>query len=75
MAMNNESSYDLSLYNKEKVLFAVAAYSDFCSVNVLEHDHKIVCVFQSDKIPVARIINEFDNYIIELMQSNVSVPQ
>lgn len=72
MGMNNQSSYELSLYEKEKILVAAAAYKSFCSIEILQQDQKLVCTFRSDKVPVDRVMNEFDNYLIELMQSKAS---
>lgn len=72
MEINNKSSYDLSLYSKEKILCAVAAYRRFCLIKISEQNGRVVCEFQSNKISVTRLINEFDNYLIELMQTNAS---
>lgn len=72
MKMNNQSSYELSLYGKETILAAAAAYKGFCSIEILQQDQKLLCTFRSDKVPVNRVMNEFDNYLIELMQSETS---
>ena len=72
MKINNQRSYELSLYGKEKVLTAANVYKSFCSINVEQHNQKLVCTFGSNIVPVERVMNEFDNYLIELMQSNVS---
>ncbi len=68
MEMNNHSSYELALYEKEKILAAAAAYKSFCSIEISQQNQKLECTFRSDRVPVDRVMNEFDNYLIELMQ-------
>ena len=52
---------------------AIAAYNKFCNAKIIaEENDKVICEFSSAKIPVNLIINEFDNYLIELMQINVT---
>ncbi len=73
MRINNRMVYDLRIYNKDKIKMAIAAYNKFCIVKIIaEENDQVICEFSSDKIPVNLIINEFDNYLIELMQINVA---
>ncbi len=72
MEIRDQRSYELSIYQKEKILAAAAAYKSFCSIELRQQNQKIVCTFRSEQVPVDRVMNEFDNYLIELMQSYVS---
>ena len=73
MNINNKMVYDLRIYNKDKIKMAITAYNKFCNVKIIaEEKNTVICEFSSDKIPVNLIINEFDNYLIELMQNNVT---
>ena len=73
MKINNIMVYDLRIYNKDKIKTAIAAYNKFCNVKIIaEENDKLICEFSSDNIPVNLIKNEFDNYLIELMQINVT---
>lgn len=72
MEIRDQRSYELSIYKKEKILAAAAAYKSFCAIELQQQNQKIVCTFRSDKVPVDRVMNEFDNYLIELMQSHAS---
>ena len=73
MKINNKMVYDLRIYNKDKIKRAIAAYNKFCNAKIIaEENDKVICEFSSVKIPVNLIINEYDNYLIELMQNNVT---
>ena len=73
MKINTKMVYDLRIYNKDKIKIAIAAYNKFCNVKIIaEENDQVICEFSSDNIHVNLIMNEFDNYLIELMQINVS---
>lgn len=62
--------YSENLYPISIIKRAVHDYSGICRIRIVCQDHQLECEFTSDCQDIDEIGNEFDNYLIELMQEH-----
>ena len=61
--------YNTNIYNPVIIEKAIKDYVGLCKISVIYHKNDAICTFGSTKIDKALVANEFDNYLIELMQN------
>ncbi|MBR4332526.1 MAG: HxsD-like protein [Clostridia bacterium] len=67
--MKAEKSYNQSLYPEKLLRKAIADYASVGRIEVISKQNGFLCVFSSTLVDPERMANEFDNYLIELMNS------
>jgi hypothetical protein len=68
--MKLEKSYHNNLYPLEIINVAVSAYSRIAEISLEQCGDYTLCRFSRCVVSSALVVNEFDNYLIELMNSN-----
>jgi|GEM_PF-6433479 len=66
---NDEKSYDKRIYPRQTLENAVFAYKGIANIRINEERDSYKCVFGKSSIDTKTVINEFDNYLIELLNS------
>ena len=67
--MNAEKIYNQSLYPEKLLRKAIADYAAVGQIEMISTQNGFRCVFSSALVDPERMANEFDNYLIELMNS------
>jgi hypothetical protein len=60
----NKSLYPYSIIDKAK-----GAYSDIVLIKIVDKDKFFECTFYNSNISINLVTNEFNNYLIELLNS------
>lgn len=66
---NNEQVYIKTFYPKEVLNQAIDDYKKIAKIKLLEDDEYCKCEFLRCAVDTQLIINEFNNYLIELLNS------
>lgn len=61
--------YSKSIYAREAIESAILAYKHIATVELTETQTHYVCRFRKCVVSVQRVICEFSNYLIELMNT------
>ena len=64
----NLKEYDLEIYTDTVIKKAISDYKNLCKINITYKNGKAYCIFKASRYPINIVMNEFDNYLIELMQ-------
>ena len=67
--MKAERSYNKAIYPESVLRRAARDYASLGTVNIAEADNANVCFFSSSLVEPERMAEEFDNYLIELLNS------
>ena len=67
--METERNYNQYLYSESLLKRAIADYASVGQIKMLPTQEGFWCVFSSTLVDVELMANEFDNYLIELMNS------
>lgn len=67
--MSNRIKYAKPFYSKLVLAAAINAYRKIANISLSEDDNYYYCEFFNCIVPADRIIHEFDNYLIELLNS------
>lgn len=67
----NNLSLDLEVYNRSIILEAINAYRGLCVIDYTERGHKFICKFSKCKYNIDKTTLEFENYVIDLMNTQV----
>jgi hypothetical protein len=59
--------YSKSIYNKDCMMSAIKAYNKLAQISMTEQDSYYCCKFTKCIVDPQRIMNEFGNYLIELL--------
>ena len=62
--------YSGKIYSKEAILSAIHDYKRLTTIKLTINDEYYTCEFTDCKYDSKRIIAEFDNYLIELLNSH-----
>ena len=65
----NDKTYDKNIYPRFVLESAISAYKSIASIKIKEKDGAFMCSFGKSKADTQIVINEFDNYLIELLNS------
>lgn len=66
---NNEQVYIKTFYPKEVLNQAIGDYKKIAKIKLLEDDEYYKCEFLRCAVDTQLVINEFNNYLIELLNS------
>ena len=66
---NNEQLYSKAFYTKKVIIDAVNDYKKIARIKLFEDDEHYRCEFCNCVVAIQVVINEFNNYLIELMNS------
>lgn len=66
---SNEQYYSKSFYSKEVLNQAIIDYKKIAKIKLLEDGEHYKCEFRRCAVDAQLVINEFDNYLIELLNS------
>ena len=66
---NNEQVYTKAFYRKEVLNQAINDYKKIAKIKLLEDDEYFKCKFFQCVVDTPLVINEFNNYLIELLNS------
>ncbi len=64
---NKEKRYSKHFYTKKSIDMAVKDYTKIATINVSDVGEYYVCLFSNCKTSPEITINEFDNYLIEIL--------
>jgi DUF1009 family protein len=67
--VKNEISYDYTLYPLAVLENAANAYRDIATIRIKSFNDHALCKFIKKEISISMVINEFNNFLIELMNS------
>ncbi len=65
---NNTEEYDLRIYSVEAIRIAISNYASICRIDYQLDGELARCRFNIKDKYIDRVIKEFDNFLIELMQ-------
>jgi len=60
-------AYNNDMYPRSALLLAIDAYSNIADIHIESKRNSHVCTFEKKEVPLRLVVNEFGNYIIELM--------
>lgn len=63
-------SFSGSIYPLPVIEEAVTAYAGIAEISVSAAAGKLVCTFLETDTPVSLVVNEFGNYLIEILNNN-----
>lgn len=66
---NNEQLYTKAFYTKKVLIAAINDYKKIARIKLLEDDEHYRCEFYKCAVDTQVVMNEFNNYLIELMNS------
>ena len=66
---SNEQVYTKTFYSKEVLNQAIDDYKKIAKIKLLEDGEYFKCVFFRCAVDTQLVINEFNNYLIELLNS------
>lgn len=66
----NELLLNKSIYPREKITAAIRAFDGLCEVALRERDGYLVCVFQSCKYGLDETKAAFENFLIDLINTD-----
>lgn len=66
---SNEQAYTKTFYPKEVLDQAIADYKKIAKIKLLEDGEYFKCEFFQCAVDTQLVINEFNNYLIELLSS------
>ena len=66
----NRQKYDKKYYTRDVLERAAKDYKVIAGISIIESDDAYECEFDSLEYPAELVINEFDNYLIELLNGN-----
>ena len=64
---NSKRTFSKYFYNELILKRAIKDYQSIAKISLCEKTDAFECSFDSDNIPVELVINEFNNYLIELL--------
>ena len=68
--MKNEVKYyNQDIYPVKLIRRAIDAYSAIGNIDIKEVNQLISCEFSSDRVSAHLMANEFDNYLVELLNA------
>ena len=65
--MKNMINYSKLIYSEQCILTAINDYKRLAEIKLSVNDNYYICEFKNCKIDSERIICEFNNYLIELL--------
>lgn len=68
MIMNN-LNLSKSIYNKDSINRAIFDYKNFCRIEVRETNNYYLCSFYDCKYDMEKTMLEFENYLIDIINS------
>ncbi len=66
----NELSLNKNYYSREHIIAAVTAFAGLCRVELSENEDYYVCVFSNCVYDVDVTKKEFENYLIDLINTS-----
>ena len=66
---NNKCKYSKAFYTQETLAVAINDYKKIAIIKLLEDKGHYICEFSECLVDSQVVINEFNNYLIELMNS------
>lgn len=66
---NDEQRYSKDFYTVEAVIIAIKDYRKIATITMREEGRYYVCSFSKCIVDPKRVVFEFNNYLIELMNS------
>lgn len=66
----NRVEFDLAIYSETALLKAIADYKEICTIRFNKADGYMICKFSDCRYELSVTINEFSNYVIDLMNMN-----
>lgn len=69
----NDLMLNTNIYKKNWIFLAAKAFEDICNINIIETNDYIVCKFSNCIYDTIETIREFENYIIDLMNTNLDL--
>ena len=66
----NRVEFDLSIFSETVILKAIEDYREFCNIGISKTNGLMICEFSDCKYETVATINEFSNYVIDLMNIN-----
>lgn len=70
---NDTQVYSKAIYTREAVESAIIDYGHISTIELRENQTHYICKFKRCVVSVQRVICEFDNYLIELMNTQGGV--
>ena len=65
----SEKSYSKIIYSRDVLEQAAIAYKNIADIEIKEKGGDFVCLFNRCKAESQLVVNEFNNYLIELLNS------
>ncbi len=65
--MNNTLNLSKEIYTQSKIEKAIKDYQSLCEIELEENVKYFSCIFNNCKYSMDLTINEFENYVIDLM--------
>lgn len=69
---NNEIAFASMIYPKAIIQKAITDYQSICRIQMEQHTDYVLCTFLESITDIDLTICEFSNYLIELLNSEVS---
>lgn len=69
----NKLKLNINIFNITHVKKAVKAYKDICKIEIDQIGSYIVCEFTDCIYDSKETVNEFENYIIDLMNNDINI--
>lgn len=66
---NNEQTYSKSFYSKALLKQAIIDYKAIARISLIEEDLYFKCKFNQCAVDTQTVKNEFNNYLIELLNA------
>lgn len=66
---SNRQRYSKKFYTYEAVYFAIKDYKKIANISMAEDEDYYICTFSECITNPQRVVAEFNNYLIELMNS------
>lgn len=62
-----------NIFTKDHIIKAAEAYKDICKIAITEEDGYIFCEFTDCIYCIDETVKEFENYVIDLMNTDIAV--
>lgn len=69
----NKLKLNTNIFNKICIEKAIQAYENICSIKISEIDNYIICEFTNCIYDIEETIKEFENYVIDLMNTGIKL--
>lgn len=66
---NNKCVYSKAFYSEKVLTAAISDYKRLAKIKMFEYDGCFICEFCKCAVDSQAVINEFNNYLIELLNS------